>query len=89
VGARDRASPPADGAGLDHSPTTSLYYTDPDGHGVAFFVDNFDSVETLKGWMQSDAFRANPIGVTFDPERLVARDEAGDPIDDLLEQGSA
>lgn len=74
---------------INHGPTTSLYYTDPDGNGVEFLIDNFDSVELLQGWMQSDEFQANPIGVTFDPEKLVARYEAGDPIEELLKQGAA
>jgi len=73
---------------INHGPTTSLYYHDPEGHGVEFFVDNFATESELKGWMESDAFCANPLGVTFDPEKLVARYEAGDPIEELLEQGS-
>ena len=31
-------------------------------------------------WMRSGEFAANPIGVIFDPEDLVARYEAGEPI---------
>lgn len=29
------------------------------------------------------------IGVTFDPERLIARYEHGDPIAELVKQGAA
>ena len=34
-------------------------------------------------------FQENPIGVTFDPEKLLSRFENGDPIEDLVLQGSA
>lgn len=33
--------------------------------------------------MRSGEFAANPIGVIFDPEDLVARYEAGEPIEIL------
>ena len=74
---------------INHGPTTSLYYHDPDGNGVELQVDNFDTPEELKEWMDSDAFAANPIGVPFDPDKLAERYEAGDPIEELKLQGSA
>jgi hypothetical protein len=39
--------------------------------------------------MKTEAFAKNPIGVVFDPKRLVARYEQGDPIEELLKQGAA
>jgi catechol-2,3-dioxygenase len=74
---------------INHGPSTSLYYHDPDGNGVELFVDNFPTEAELKGWMESEAFTANPLGVRFDPDKLAARYEAGDPIDELVQQGSA
>ena len=74
---------------INHGPTTSLYYKDPDGNGIEFFIDNFETAAELKGWMETEAFKANPIGVNFDPDELVRRYEAGDPIEDLVKQGSA
>ena len=57
---------------LDHGLTTSLYYTDPDGNLVELQVDNFGEWEMSKGWMAtSPQFAANPIGVQFDPQKLV------------------
>ncbi len=73
---------------INHGPTTSLYYQDPDGNRVEFQVDNFATEAELKGWMESGAFAANPIGVGFDPEKLIERYEKGDPIEELLQQGS-
>jgi catechol-2,3-dioxygenase len=74
---------------INHGPTTSLYYRDPNGVQVELQVDNFDDVETLSGWMRSSAFARNPIGVDFDPEVLCQRFDRGDPLAELVQQGSA
>ena len=74
---------------INHGLTTSLYYADPDGNRVEFQVEHFSAPEDLRGFMESDVFANNPIGVGFDPEKLVERYEQGDPIEELLKQGSA
>ena len=74
---------------INHGLTTSLYYADPDGNRVEFQIENMDNKAALQDYMRSDAFAANPIGVEFDPEKLLARFEAGDPVEELLLQGSA
>jgi catechol-2,3-dioxygenase len=74
---------------INHGPTTSLYYHDPDGNGIEFFVDNFETEAELKGWTESEAFLKNPIGVKFDPKELARRYEAGDALEELVKQGSA
>jgi len=68
---------------INHGPTTSLYYKDPDGSRVELQVDNLPTAEAIEGWMRTGQFAANPIGVVFDPEELVARYEAGEPIETL------
>jgi len=61
---------------LDHGMTLSYYYADPDGNHVELQVDCFGDWQKSKAWMRtSDAFKANPIGVFVDPER-VASDHA-------------
>ena len=74
---------------INHGPTTSLYYEDPDGTRLELQVDNFASEAELKGWMEGPAFAANPIGVEFDADKLLARYEAGDSLEELKAQGSA
>jgi catechol 2,3-dioxygenase len=62
---------------LDHGMTLSYYYADPDGNHVELQVDCFRDWEKSKEWMRSsDEFKANPIGVFVDPERIAA-DAAG------------
>jgi len=74
---------------INHGPTTSLYYADPDGNGIEFQVENFNTKTELQAWFQTDTFAANPLGVVFDPNRLIERYEQGDPIHDLLQPGAA
>ena len=56
---------------------------------MEFQVENFDTPAKLRAFMESDAFAKNPIGVGFDPEKLAARYENGDPLEELLQQGAA
>ena len=58
---------------VNHGPTTSMYYKDPDGNMSEHQVDNFDSIEETTAFMQSSYFSENPIGTDFDPEEFVAR----------------
>ena len=73
---------------INHGPTTSLYYRDPDGNQVELQVDNF-APEEASAWFHSEAFRANPIGVEFDPDVLLEKFRAGTPVSALVQQGSA
>lgn len=74
---------------INHGLTTSLYYADPDGNRVEFQVENLATKDELNAYMRGDAFAKNPIGVEFDPEVLLQRFVAGDPLAELLQQGSA
>jgi catechol 2,3-dioxygenase-like lactoylglutathione lyase family enzyme len=63
---------------LNHGPTTSMYYADPDGNQVELQVDNYDTVQEAGAFFYSDAFARNPIGVDFDPAELARRFHAGE-----------
>jgi catechol-2,3-dioxygenase len=63
---------------LNHGPTTSMYYTDPDGNRIETQVDNFDTAEEASAFMASAEFAQNPIGTDFDPEELCRRLERGE-----------
>ncbi len=68
---------------INHGPTTSLYYHDPDGNGVELQIDNYKTLDELAGTFQTDEFEDNPIGEDFDPEELVRRYESGEPFEEL------
>ena len=63
---------------INHGPTTSMYYEDPDGNFVELQVENFDTPEDLAAWMSTGEFKENPVGVNFDPDDLLARYRAGE-----------
>ena len=59
-------------------PTTSTYYTDPDGNGVEAQVWNHDDWTDAKRFLETDNFRINPIGTDFAPEELIRRLDSGE-----------
>jgi len=69
---------------INHGPTTSMYYRDPDENAVEIQVDNFPTVDALNEWFATGVFNRNPIGVTFDFEEVVERHRAGEPEESLL-----
>jgi catechol-2,3-dioxygenase len=72
----------------NHGPTTSIYYSDPDGNHLELLTDNFASVEALQAWFETGVHEAHPGGVAFDPDGLARRLNAGVPERELLKQGS-
>jgi hypothetical protein len=64
--------------------TTSMYYRDPDNNRVELQIDNFATPAELDDYFKSRAFAENPVGVTYDPEELCRRYEAGEAMADLL-----
>ena len=57
---------------VHHGITVSMYYADPDGNQMEFQVDNFSEPGAAAEYFRSPEFAANPIGVEFDPEQLLA-----------------
>lgn len=69
---------------INHGPTVSMYYRDPDGNSVELQVDVHPTKQEAMAFFDSEAFRANPIGVNFDPEEMVRKFEAGVPEQELM-----
>jgi catechol 2,3-dioxygenase len=69
---------------LDHGMTMSFYYVDPDGNSVELQYDELGGWSASKRFMQtSPEFAENPIGVTLDPELVVAARDQGTSADEL------
>lgn len=68
---------------LNHGPTTSMYYVDPDGTAIELQVDNFATLAESADYFLRPEFAENPIGVEFDPEDLLAQVRAGVPEAEL------
>lgn len=73
---------------INHGPTTSLYYEDPDGIRLEFQVENFSTAQETTDYFGTEQFAHNPFGVNFDPGYLLERLRAGDPEPELLRQGA-
>ncbi|RYF72087.1 MAG: biphenyl 2,3-dioxygenase [Comamonadaceae bacterium] len=69
---------------INHGPTVSMYYADPDGNQIELQVDSFPDAEATNAWMRSEAFSRNPIGIDFDPDDMLARFRAGVPETELM-----
>ena len=70
---------------VNHGPTTSMYYRDPDGNGVELQIDKFATAEEGRAWMHSPAFDRNPVG--YAPDELVTKFKSGVPVAELVARG--
>ncbi|HVW71475.1 MAG TPA: VOC family protein [Steroidobacteraceae bacterium] len=68
---------------INHGPTISLYYRDPDGNKVELQHDVFARAADLEAFFASGAYEENFMGIVFDPEKMIADYEAGVPIGTL------
>ncbi|MGE0037125.1 MAG: VOC family protein [Xanthobacteraceae bacterium] len=69
---------------INHGPTTSLYYEDPDRNRIELQVDNFDRLDKLNDWFATGAFDRNPIGVEIKFDDIVERLRGGEPERNIL-----
>lgn len=73
---------------INHGPTTSFYYQDPEGIRLELQVENFPAAEATAQFLNSREFGANPIGVEIDPDYLLERLDAGEDPAELLKPGA-
>lgn len=71
---------------VNHGPTSSIYYQDPDGNQIETQVDNFRTIEEANEFMKSVEFAENPIGADLDPEELIKKLENGAEEDTLKQR---
>src|SRR5215210_1782464 len=69
---------------VNHGPTLSLYYRDPDGNQAELQIDRFATPEQATAFFESDTFRRHPVGHSVDFEDLVRRFHAGEPTESLI-----
>lgn len=73
---------------IHHGITLSMYYADPDGNQMELQVDALPSVAEANAFIEGPRFAANPIGVEYDPDALLARLRAGATEAELLARPS-
>lgn len=68
---------------VNHGPTLSMYYADPDRNRLELQVDVFGTSAEADEFMAGEIYQKDPIGVDFDPEEMFARLRAGTPFEVL------
>ena len=71
---------------VNHGPTVSMYYRDPDGNNLETQIDTFDTAEEATTFLMSEEFEENPYGVDFDPEEFVEKLKAGVAAKELIKR---
>ncbi len=69
---------------INHGPTVSIYYKDPDGNRVEMQYDVFEHTEHLEAFFGGGAYLENFIGIRFDPEEMIRRYESGEPLQSII-----
>ena len=69
---------------INHGPTISMYYRDPDGLRVELQIDVFATMDEARAYFTGPDFAENPIGILFDPEQLIRDYEAGRSFEELV-----
>ena len=69
---------------INHGPTISMYYRDPDGLRVELQIDIFATMDEAHAYLTGPDFAENPIGVIFDPEQMIRDYESGRAYEDLV-----
>ncbi|MDR3468330.1 MAG: VOC family protein [Xanthobacteraceae bacterium] len=70
---------------INHGPTTSFYYKDPDGHKVELQVDNFTD-EECDAFFAAGNYEENPIGIIISPDEWIRRFADGEPVASITQR---
>ena len=73
---------------IHHGVTMSMYYADPDGNQMELQVDACATSDEANAYMDGPHFAANPIGVEYDPDEILARLRSGTPGAEVLTRQS-
>lgn len=69
---------------INHGPTISMYFRDPDGNKVELQYDVFRTPADVDAFFASGAYNENFMGVIFDAEQMARDFEAGVPLQKLV-----
>lgn len=73
---------------INHGPTISMYYKDPDNHNIELQYDVFRRREDLDAFFAGGAYEENFMGIIFDPEEMIARLASGEPEESVTRRPS-
>lgn len=67
---------------VQHGPTTSIYYRDPDENMVELQIDNM-APDDATAYMRGEEYSLDPLGPSFDPDAMLEALRAGTPESEL------
>jgi catechol 2,3-dioxygenase-like lactoylglutathione lyase family enzyme len=69
---------------INHGPTISMYYRDPDGNKIELQYDVLRTPAEVNAFFESGAYEENFMGIIFDADRMASDYEAGVPLEQLV-----
>lgn len=69
---------------INHGPTISMYYRDPDETKVELQYDVFPDPAGVEKFFASGAYEENFMGIIFDPEAMIRDFEAGRSLEEIV-----
>jgi catechol-2,3-dioxygenase len=69
---------------MNHGPSTSFYYRDPDGNAVEFSAVNFPTEAEYSRFVTSETFKKNISGAAIDADEFVSKYRSGVPQSELV-----
>jgi catechol 2,3-dioxygenase-like lactoylglutathione lyase family enzyme len=70
---------------INHGPTISMYYRDPDKNRVEFQYDIFATATGANQFIERN-YRENFMGIIFEPQEMIRQYEAGMSIEDIVKR---
>jgi len=70
---------------INHGPTISMYYRDPDGNKVETQYDVFATADEATDFINK-YYGENFMGIIFEPEHMAQRYEAGEALESLVKR---
>ena len=70
---------------INHGPTISMYYRDPDGNKVETQYDVFATADEATDFINR-YYGENFMGIVFEPEHMAQRYEAGEALESLVKR---
>jgi catechol 2,3-dioxygenase-like lactoylglutathione lyase family enzyme len=71
---------------INHGPTISMYYRDPDGNKVELQYDVLRTPQEVNAFFGSGKYEENFMGIIFDADAMARDFEAGLPLGKLTER---
>jgi len=70
---------------INHGPTISMYYRDPDGNRIELQYDVFSTADGANRFIKEN-YAENFMGILFEPEDMIQKYEAGVSVEEIVKR---